>query len=130
MIVEDLGKKPRVLLAEDNPTNVAVVRSILDAVGLSAACVPNGHQAVVVASAVRFDLILMDVQMPVMDGLSAIRAIRRAERQSRCPASRIFTITTNSFAEDVAASLEAGADGHLTKPLRLAEFLDVLAPLL
>ena len=130
MIVENLGKRPWILLAEDNPTNVAVVRSILDAVGLSAACVHDGRQAVVMASTIRFDLILMDVQMPVMDGLSAIRAIRCVERQSRCPASRIFTITTNSFAEDVAASLEAGADGHLTKPIRLAELLGVLASLL
>lgn len=130
MIQKGAAKRTRILLAEDNPVNVVVIRSILEAAGLSLAWVHNGRQAVTMAGAIRFELILMDVQMPVLDGLSAIRQIRQAERASGCCASRIFTLTTNSLPEDVAASLAAGADGHLTKPLRIAELLGVVAPLL
>jgi CheY-like chemotaxis protein len=119
--------KPNILLAEDNPTNTLVIRALLGAVGLSITCVENGQEAVAAAERQPFDLILMDVQMPVMDGHTAIRRIRHAESVAEKHRCRIYTVTTNSFPEDVRASLDAGADGHITKPLAPGVLLDAVA---
>jgi len=108
----------RVLLAEDHPTNRRVVELILEAVGVDLVCVEDGAQAVEAASHDRFDLILMDMQMPVMDGLTAIRAIRNLPGAvARTP---IYALTANALPEHSVASVTAGADGHITKPINAA----------
>jgi PAS domain S-box-containing protein len=107
----------RVLLAEDHPINRRVAELILGSAGVDLTSVENGGEAVAAWSAKPFDLILMDLQMPVMDGLTAIRAIRAAEAtQSRQP-TPIFALTANAMHEDVSRSRDAGADAHLTKPI-------------
>jgi CheY-like chemotaxis protein/anti-sigma regulatory factor (Ser/Thr protein kinase) len=107
----------RVLLAEDHPTNRRVIELILGAAGVSLTCVENGAEALAAWRAGRCDLVLMDMQMPVMDGLSATRAIRAAERDGDLPRTPIFALTANAMAEHASASAAAGVDGHLTKPI-------------
>jgi signal transduction histidine kinase/ActR/RegA family two-component response regulator len=117
----------KVLLADDNPTNRRVVELILEAVGAEVESVENGAEAVIAAGADGFDLVLMDLKMPVMDGLTAIREIRRAEHDAVRPRRPIIVLSANASAEDVAASRVAGADGHLGKPIRPEVLLAALA---
>ncbi len=107
----------KVLLAEDHPTNRRVVQLILEAAGVDLTCVQNGLEAVEAWRSDAFDLVLMDMQMPVMDGLTAIREIRRREASQGAAPTRIYALTANAMPEHAAASKEAGADGHLTKPI-------------
>jgi PAS domain S-box-containing protein len=116
----------RVLLAEDHPTNRRVVELILGAAGVDLTSVENGAEAVDMAARSRFDLILMDMQMPVMDGLTAIRAIRRREARNGEPATPIYTLTANAMPEHAQASSAAGADGHITKPITADGLLRVV----
>ncbi|MFZ3008770.1 MAG: ATP-binding protein [Phenylobacterium sp.] len=116
----------RVLLAEDHPTNRRVVELILGAAGVDLTCVENGAEAVDEAARSSFDLILMDMQMPVMDGLTAIRAIRRREGREKAAPTPIYTLTANAMPEHAQASSDAGADGHITKPITADGLLRVV----
>ncbi len=111
------GRPLRVLLAEDHPTNRRVVQLILEAVGVELACVEDGALAVEAWRHGAFDLILMDMQMPVMDGLTAMREIRARERALGRAPIQIFALTANAMPDHARASQAAGADGHLTKPI-------------
>jgi signal transduction histidine kinase/CheY-like chemotaxis protein len=102
-----------VLLVEDNPVNQEVACELLNAVGLVVTVAADGAQAVALATQRRFDLVLMDVQMPVMDGLEATRRIR-ASRGAGLP---IVAMTASAFGEDRVACLTAGMDDHLGKPV-------------
>ena len=116
------ARAPRVLLADDHPTNRKMVALILESIGVEVVCVENGAEALVAVDAAPFDLILMDMQMPVMDGLTAIRAIRAKEGRGgdRTP---ILSLTANALPEHAEASLKAGADGHLTKPIGATDLI-------
>ena len=118
-----LAKPPRILLAEDHPTNRKVVALILESMGVDLVCVENGAEAIAAAEAGPFDLILMDMQMPVMDGLAAIRAIRAREGRLGGVRTPILSLTANAMAEHAAASAAAGADGHLTKPISATDLI-------
>jgi PAS domain S-box-containing protein len=107
----------RVLLAEDHPTNRRVVQLILESAGVDLTCVEDGAQAVDAWSRGDFDLVLMDMQMPVMDGLTAMRRIRGEEAARGLRRTQIFALTANAMPEHADASRAAGADGHLTKPI-------------
>ena len=113
---EDLATV-RILLAEDHPTNQRVVQLILEPAGVELTIVGNGLEAVEVFQRERFDLILMDMQMPVMDGLTATRAIRELERQSRQAPTTIAMFTANAMDEHLAQAAAAGADCHIAKPI-------------
>lgn len=103
-----------VLLAEDNPINAEVVVDLLGTMGIAVTIAENGQEAVTAAESGEFDLILMDMQMPVMNGLDATRQIRRIPRLQDTP---IIALTANAFAEDRYACLEAGMNDMLTKPI-------------
>jgi CheY-like chemotaxis protein/anti-sigma regulatory factor (Ser/Thr protein kinase) len=122
----DLGQL-RVLLAEDHPTNRRVVELILGAAGVPLTCVENGAEALDAWAAGGFDLILMDMQMPVMDGLTATRAIREKELSQGLTRTPIYSLTANAMPEHARASAKAGADGHLTKPLSAEALLRTVA---
>jgi len=120
-------RAPRVLLAEDHAINRKVVELLLGHVGVDLTCVENGAEAVEAAARNDYDLILMDMQMPVMDGLTAIRAIRAAEMAEGVTGVTIWALSANALPEHVAASMAAGADGHLSKPISAEALFSVLA---
>ena len=124
---DEAARPPRILLAEDHPTNRKVVALILESVGADLVCVENGAEAIAAFDASRFDLILMDMQMPVMDGLTAIRAIRAREGLGDAGRTPILSLTANAMPEHAEASREAGADGHLTKPISATELIAAVA---
>lgn len=120
----------RILLAEDNLTNQIVAQAMLTKLDLRAELAENGEAVLQAHRAAPFDIILMDVQMPVMDGLEATRAIRAAEQEAgisgddRCT---IIGMTAYAMDEDRAACFEAGMDDFISKPVKLAELREALA---
>ena len=118
----------RVLVAEDNAVNQKLASSILQRAGHVALIVPNGREAVVAVERDRFDVVLMDVQMPVMGGFEATRLIRELEAGSgrRTP---IIAVTARAMKGDREACLEAGMDGFVPKPIKAAELLETLESL-
>jgi CheY-like chemotaxis protein len=107
----------RILLADDHPINRKVIELMLAGTGADLTTVENGEEALAAYTNDRFDLVLMDMQMPVMDGLTAVRRIRglEAERgEARVP---IIMLTANAMQEHIEASHAAGADHHLGKPI-------------
>lgn len=115
----------KILLADDNPTNRRVVQMIMESSKVQLSEVENGKEALDSFQQLRFDLILMDMQMPVMDGLTAIRAIREHEKANGLPPTPIIMLTANAMPEHVASSLEAGADAHLSKPFSVTQLLEM-----
>ena len=103
-----------VLLVEDDATNQEVARMLIEEAGLRVAVADDGAQAVVMARTEPYALILMDMQMPVMSGLEATRAIRAQGWNTRTP---IVAMTANAFAEDRAACIDAGMNEHVGKPV-------------
>lgn len=110
-------KRRKILLAEDNPVNIEVALAMLGSLGLDVVCARNGQQALVAAQHAEFDLVLMDCQMPVMDGFAATAEIRRHQQQQgqRRPLP-IVAITANALQGDREACLAAGMDDYLSKP--------------
>ncbi len=107
----------RVLLAEDHPVNQRVVQAILSGSGMQVTTVGDGAQAVAAFAADAFDLILMDMQMPVMDGLTATRAIRELEQSQGRARTPLIRLSANAMAKHVQDAADAGADAHLAKPI-------------
>jgi CheY-like chemotaxis protein/HPt (histidine-containing phosphotransfer) domain-containing protein len=125
----------RVLLVEDNPVNRAVAEQMLQRVGLDVAMATDGRAAVGALREHAFDLVLMDVQMPVMDGLDATRAIR-AEQATQGVRTPIIALTANAMAGEREVCMAAGMDDFLPKPFSshqlhqlLARWLTTLPPL-
>jgi signal transduction histidine kinase/ActR/RegA family two-component response regulator len=117
----------RVLVAEDHPTNRKVVEIVLEPFGVDLTMVEDGQAALAALDAASFDAVLMDMQMPVMDGLTATRAIRAREAASGAAPVLVIMLTANAMEEHVAAAHAAGADLHLAKPLHPAQLLEALA---
>jgi CheY-like chemotaxis protein len=116
----------RVLFADDHPVNRHVVALILEPLGVVLTEVENGALALEAYTEGTFDLVLMDVQMPVMDGLTATRAIREMERSTGRARTPIVSLTANAMPEDVRRSLEAGSDAHLAKPIRPDKLIEAV----
>jgi CheY-like chemotaxis protein len=110
-------ERTRILLAEDHPTNQRVVQLILEPLGVDLTIVGNGREAVEVFQPGLFDMILMDMQMPVMDGLTATRTIRAAERATGATPVPIAMFSANAMDEHLAMAAAAGADHHIAKPI-------------
>jgi CheY-like chemotaxis protein len=104
----------RVLAAEDNAVNQLVLRTLLNQLGLDPHVVEDGAAAVAAWESMDWDVILMDVQMPVMDGLDATRAIRLLPQGAALP---ILAMTANAFDEERQRCLDAGMDDHVAKPV-------------
>jgi|GEM_PF-2926749 len=121
------ASKLRVLLAEDNSINQIVVRRPLEALGHKVVTCQDGEQAVALCSKGEFDVVLMDVQMPVLDGLEAARRIRRAEADAGTPRVPILALTANSLREQVNACFAAGMDDCLCKPFLPADLMHLIA---
>lgn len=121
------GSQARVLVVEDNMINQRVVEALLRKLGLSAALVQDGQQAVdAITRGDAADIVLMDVNMPVMDGCTATERIRRWEVDNSLPRRPIIALTANAFAEDRERCLRAGMDDYLAKPVTFATLQAVL----
>jgi signal transduction histidine kinase/DNA-binding response OmpR family regulator len=118
----------RVLLVEDNAINTLLARTILEQVGFEVTCAVNGREAVEMFTAGRFDLVLMDVQMPEMDGLEATRRIRAMGGAG--VTTPIIAMTANAMREDREGCLAAGMDHFISKPIDMQIFLGVLERIL
>jgi len=114
---------PRVLLAEDNPVNRKVALQLLHRLGCQTAVVENGREAVAALDGGQYDLVLMDVRMPVMDGLEATRIIRN--RQD-LPQPLIVALTASVTQPERQTYLAAGMDGCLAKPLRFEQLAQIV----
>jgi CheY-like chemotaxis protein len=124
------GRRPavrslHVLVAEDNPINQRVAQLLLEGRGHRVEVAADGREAVAAVHRTKFDLVLMDVQMPVLDGLAATEQIRARPPVHGAP--RIVALTANAMVDDRTASERAGMDGFLAKPIRDAELDAVLA---
>jgi CheY-like chemotaxis protein/HPt (histidine-containing phosphotransfer) domain-containing protein len=121
------GRPRRVLLAEDNPVNVEVAKAMLESLGLDAHCAKNGDEALRAVRAGDYDAVLMDCQMPVMDGFAATAAIRHEESEAgRARVLPIIAITANALQGDREACLAAGMDDYLSKPFTQQELAAVI----
>lgn len=119
----------RVLAADDHPTNRRVVELILDAARFDLVSVENGAEAVEAYRAESFDLVLMDMQMPVMDGLTAVQEIRLHEAAMGLPRAPLVMLTANALPEHLEKALAAGADRHMAKPFSVEALLAMVAEL-
>ncbi len=122
----DFGFKA--LVAEDNTVNQLVVRKLLAKVGISIDLAKNGQEAVRMTAEKKYDLIFMDVRMPIMNGLEATRKIRAAHHENAT--IPIIALTADASADDATRCLEAGMNAHLRKPLKLQELLMALDQLM
>ncbi|MCS0660649.1 response regulator [Massilia terrae] len=121
------GRVRRVLLAEDNPVNVEVAMAMLESLGLAAECARNGEQALQRVRRGEYDAVLMDCQMPVMDGFAATGAIRREEQEAgRGRTLPVIAITANALQGDREACLAAGMDDYLSKPFTQQQLAAVI----
>lgn len=104
----------RVLLAEDNPMNTEVALGMLEKLGVHTTCVMNGQEALDKLEEENFDIVLMDVQMPVMDGYTAVQAIRAQAKFDDLP---VLALTAHAMVQDQERSLSLGMNGHISKPI-------------
>lgn len=117
----------RVLLVEDNPVNQQVALSMLGKAGLSADLADNGEAALARLAKGGWDLVLMDVQMPVLDGLSATRALREREQAQGGPRVPVIAMTANAMERDRETCLDAGMDDYIAKPFKSDGLYNTLA---
>ena len=115
-----------VLLVEDNPVNMLIAHEMLESLGLDVIQAEDGQQALDLISAHPFDLVLMDCQMPVLDGYAAARQIRAREAKFGLPRLPIVALTANAFDEDTRLASDAGMDDHLAKPYTRAKLREML----
>ncbi len=127
--VDPSAQRRRVLIADDHPTNRKVVELILAQAPVDLISVEDGAQALTACRAQAFDLVLMDMQMPIMDGLTAVREIRLHEAALGLTPTPIVMLTANALPDHIAAGQAAGADRHLAKPFDAAELLSLVAEL-
>ena len=123
---QDEAPAPLVLLAEDNPINQKVACLMLAKIGYRVDVVTNGHEALDAVAQQDYAAILMDVQMPEMDGLEAARRIRGVDSPARDPQVPIIALTAHALDQDRQRSLDAGMDDHVSKPIDSETIAEIL----
>ncbi len=122
----DVSAPLRVLAAEDNRMNQAVLQAALEALGARIVICPDGRCAVEAWREGAYDLVLMDIRMPVMDGVEAVQAIRAAESAEGRPRTPVVALSGDVQPDQVRDYLAAGMDGHVAKPIELVRLREVL----
>jgi signal transduction histidine kinase len=125
-LLSTLGTPPSVLVVEDNLLNQIIAREMVAALGLRPAVVGSGEEAVISCQSTPPDLVLMDIQMPGMDGLETTRRLRALQQAGRLRRFPIIALTAHAMASDRQASIAAGMDEHLTKPVQIEQLRTVL----
>ena len=127
-VAEGLADGPplRILAAEDNPMNQLVLKTLLGQLGLDPVIVENGREAVKTWQSGQWDMVLMDVQMPVMDGPTATAIIRDVEAAEGRPRTQIVGLTANAMSHQIADYLAGGMDRVVAKPIKLAELVEAI----
>ncbi|MDB5107687.1 MAG: multi-sensor hybrid histidine kinase, partial [Candidatus Binatus sp.] len=127
-VIEGSGDRPAtsILVAEDSPDNRLLIAAYLRAANCKIAFAENGRRAFEMFTAGHYDLVLMDIQMPIMDGYAATGAIRSWEREHHALPTRIVALTASALSEDVARALAAGCDSHVSKPVKKATLLRLI----
>ncbi len=120
----------KILVAEDNPNNQKLIEILLKKVGINPVIVSNGKDAVEEYKKREFDLILMDVNMPILDGISAMKQIKILEQRVNTKKTPIVALTANSIAGDKERYLQQGMDGYLSKPIEFEKLLSILGEFL
>jgi two-component system, cell cycle response regulator DivK len=113
----------KVLVVEDNEKNMKLVRDVLRATGYTTLAATTGEDAVELAQSHELALVLMDVQLPGIDGLEALRRLRQDELTASIP---VLAVTAQAMSGDRERFLEAGFDGYLSKPIDVAELIQVV----
>jgi two-component system, sensor histidine kinase len=126
----DLPPHLRILVAEDNPVNQKVIVTLLKRQGCEVTLASNGRDAAAQCLARKFDVVLMDIQMPEVDGLEATRRIREAERSSSLDPTPIIALTAHAWELQQAEYLAAGMDGVITKPVSVSSLLGGISEVL
>jgi CheY-like chemotaxis protein len=116
----------RVLAAEDNSVNQLVLKTLLHQIGVAPVVVENGRLAVEAWETGVWDVNLMDVQMPVMDGPAATRAIRERETAQGRPRTPIIALTANAMSHQIAEYIACGMDGYVAKPIEALKLFQAL----
>ena len=116
----------RVLVVEDSPIGREVLARALPRIDAEVTWAPNGSEALKAFAAQQFDVILMDLRMPGMDGVTAVREMRASEAASRAPRTPIIVVSAHATPEDKRATFEAGADLHLAKPYDVPSLLGTI----
>jgi len=119
-------RRVRLLAAEDNLVNQKVLKAIIEPTGVELAVVADGKSAVEAWRNESWDVILMDIQMPIMDGIAATRLIRSAEAAEQRPRTPILALTANALVHQIDEYIAAGMDGHVAKPIEIAKLYDAI----
>ncbi|MDP1872760.1 ATP-binding protein [Phenylobacterium sp.] len=126
VLEEGEGRPMRILAAEDNPTNQQVLAAVMGSLGLEVEIVGDGVAAVAAWADGAYDMILMDIQMPLMDGIAAAREIRAQEALTQRPRIPIVALTANALSHQVSEYLAAGMDDHVAKPIEIAKLYETI----
>ena len=122
---QDLGLRgAKILLVEDNELNQELAIALLEREGVLVTSVWNGQEALEMLQKEHFDGVLMDMQMPVMDGYTATREIRKWEKETGVKDTPIIALTAYALTEELRKSIEAGCNGHITKPVKKAKLIE------
>ena len=120
------SRAPKVLCVDDNPANLLLVQTLLEDMGAKVLAVESGYAAVKAVQSETFDLVLMDVQMPGMDGRQSTEAIRQWESERHCTPLPIVALTAHAMANEKRALLQSGMDDYLTKPISERQLAQVV----
>ena len=122
-IVSDGTQNLKVLVVEDSLVNQKLAEAMLQKLGHAVVIANHGEEALAAVETHAFDLVLMDIQMPVMDGFETVRRLRQAEVDTHLP---VVALTANAMRGDRDACLDAGMDAYLSKPIRLQRLADII----
>lgn len=125
-IADETRRKLRILVAEDNKTNLKLVQRLLEKIGYHADGVANGEEAVKTLEMVPYDIVLMDIQMPQMDGIEATRIIREPQSKVRNHQVFIVAMTALAMEGDRQNCLDAGMDNYISKPINTEELFNII----